>query len=112
MNSLITPQHNQRINHQIVLSVFLLADYFHRRLQSINSHHPQPKMRLFLRFFLNREKAKGSHKHRGTHSPQSAVFFCSLTGLQKPTPHLQMLKLTTIHLTYIHSRNTALFSLQ
>lgn len=50
VNSLIASQYNQRINHQIILSVFLLSDYFYWRLQSINSHHPQPKMRLFLQF--------------------------------------------------------------
>lgn len=28
VNSLITPQHNQGINHQIILGVFLLSHYF------------------------------------------------------------------------------------
>lgn len=105
MNSLITPQHNQRINHQIILSVLLLSDHFHRRLQSINSHHPQPKMRLFLRFWFFEYREQKAHISIRVLTTVSCIFLLP----DRPTKtHTAFADVEANHDTVnLHSTNTA-----
>lgn len=113
MNSLITPQHDQRINHQIILSVLLLSDHLHRRLQSINSHHPQPKMRLFLRYiyFLIQREQKAHISIRVL----TAVSCISLLPDRPTKTHTAFAYVEANHDTvnlHSHQKHSTLFSLQ